>query len=170
MKRESRFDPGAVSDAGACGLMQIMPETAHGIGSAKPVNGECPDRLFDPATNMELGQKYVRVLAGTPMIGNNLLLLLASYNGGPANVAHWLESHDRKDPLLFLESMPVRETRDYVQNVLMHYWTYRVRLAEPENSVAQLARGEWPRYALNDGSGLRQAKASAVEELASASK
>jgi soluble lytic murein transglycosylase-like protein len=150
MKRESQFDPAAVSQSGACGLMQIMPNTAHLISHENKAGRRCPDRLFDPATNMELGQKYVRVLAGSPMIGNNLVLLLAAYNGGPGNLAHWLDGEDRSDPLLFLESLPMRETHDYVQQVLMHYWMYRSRLAEPETSVAQLARGEWPRYALND--------------------
>jgi soluble lytic murein transglycosylase-like protein len=168
MKRESKFDPDAVSQSGACGLMQIMPSTAHQIANENTIGGECSDRLFDPATNMELGQKYVRVLAGQPMIGDNLLLLLAAYNGGPGNVAHWLDGEAHNDPLLFLESLPVRETRDYVQQVLMHYWMYRSRLAEPETSVAQLARGEWPRYALRDNgvAGQQQAQSSQIVEVA----
>jgi soluble lytic murein transglycosylase len=166
MKRESQFDPEAVSQRGACGLMQIMPSTAHQIANEN-TSSDCSDRLFDPAINMELGQKYVRVLAGQPMIGDNLMLLLAAYNGGPGKVAHWLDGEDRTDPLLFLESMPIRETHDYVQQVLMHYWMYRSRLAEPENSVAQLARGEWPRYTLHD-TGLAELRRAQALELASA--
>ncbi|MDE2030451.1 MAG: lytic transglycosylase domain-containing protein, partial [Alphaproteobacteria bacterium] len=151
MKRESQFDPDATSQRGACGLMQIMPSTARGISSgiAHTKRGACPARLFDPATNIALGQKYVRVLSNQPAIGNNLMLLLTAYNGGPGNLAHWLGSTDNNDPLLFMESLPVRETRDYVQQVLLHYWMYRSRLAEPEISVAQLANGKWPRYALH---------------------
>ena len=170
MKRESQFDPEAISQSGACGLMQIMPSTARQIANdnhAGKASANCPDRLFDPATNMEMGQKYVRVLAGQPMIGDNLLLLLAAYNGGPGNLARWMDGDNRSDPLLFIESLPARETHDYVQAVLLHYWMYRSRLAEPETTAAQLAHGEWPRYALRDD-GMKRADAPQSLELASA--
>ena len=167
IRHESQFDPDAVSSQGACGLMQIMPETARLIDNNNTNSRHCADRLFEPAVNMELGQKYVRVLSDEPAIGNNLLLLLAAYNGGPGNLNRWLDNADLKDPLFFIESLPIRETRDYVQQVLLHYWMYRARLAEPETSVAQLARGEWPRYALHDESVTRQASAAQALEVAS---
>jgi soluble lytic murein transglycosylase-like protein len=146
--------------------MQIMPSTARLIANDNGSSRRCSAMLFDPATNMEMGQKYVRVLSGEPMIGDNLLLLLAAYNGGPGNVQHWLDGDDRKDPLLFIESLPMRETRDYVQQVLLQYWMYRARLSEPETTAAQLARGEWPRCALRD-TGIQHADAQHFE-LASA--
>jgi soluble lytic murein transglycosylase-like protein len=105
--------------------------------------------MLDPAYNMALGQKYVRHLAGQPMIGDNLLLLLAAYNCGPGKLARWMDERTN-DPLLFIESLPARETRDYVQQVLIQYWTYRARLAEPQTSLTQLAHGEWPRTTLRD--------------------
>jgi soluble lytic murein transglycosylase-like protein len=153
MRHESQFDPEAVSQRGACGLMQIMPSTARLISNENKIGrgaANCPDSLFDPTANLDMGQKYVRVLAGQPMIGDNLLLLLAAYNGGPGNLARWLDGDNRADPLLFVESLPIRETRDYVQQVLLQYWMYRSRLSEPETTAAQLARGQWPRYALRD--------------------
>ncbi len=170
IRHESQFDPDAVSGSGACGLMQIMPSTARGMDgvTAKHAGNHCPDPLFDPATNMEMGQRYVRTLADQPMIGDNLLLLLAAYNGGPGNVAHWLDDSDRKDPLLFLESLPLRETHDYVQQVMLQYWMYRTRLAEPENSAAQLANGQWPRYALRD-TGTRHAETATSKNVKVAS-
>jgi hypothetical protein len=87
------------------------------------------------------------------------LLLLAAYNGGPGKLAHWMHEDDRKtkhpvshrrifekeDPLLFLESMPLRQTHDYVEQVLIHYWYYRARLGESEDSLTELVHGEWPR-------------------------
>jgi hypothetical protein len=94
----------------------------------------------------------VKHLASQPMIGDNLLLLLAAYNSGPNKLARWVDNDNRKDPLLFIESLPVRETRDYVQQVLIYYWNYRARLAEPETSLTQLAHGEWPRTTLRDDS------------------
>lgn len=167
IRHESQFDPEAVSGRGACGLMQIMPSTARDLANDNQPGRDCPDRLFDPSTNMDMGQKYVRVLAGQPMIGDNLLLLLAAYNGGPGNLAHWLDGDDRADPLLFVETLPIRETRDYVQQVLLQYWMYRARLSEPETSVAQLAHGQWPRYALGDEGMQRDASEQNVEMLAS---
>ena len=167
MRHESLFDPEAVSQRGACGLMQIMPSTARQISNenrAERASFDCPDRLFDPATNMDMGQKYVRVLAGQPMIGDNLLLLLAAYNGGPGNLAHWLDGDDRADPLLFVESLPLRETRDYVQQVLMQYRMYRARLSEPETAIVQLAHGKWPRYALRDDT--QKLELASIEPLA----
>ncbi|MDR3450618.1 MAG: lytic transglycosylase domain-containing protein [Alphaproteobacteria bacterium] len=162
IKHESQFDPTAVSPRGACGLMQLMPATASRIDETNDYR-TCSDHLADPAVNMELGQRYVRLLAGQPMIGDNLLLLLAAYNGGPGNLAHWMEGggmegSDASDPLLFIESLPVSETRNYVQQVLLQYWMYRSRLNEPETSVAQLAHGQWPRYALGTAA-VRQAAA-----------
>jgi len=145
---ESRFDPEAVSVRGARGLMQIMPATAM-IMDGKA--GWTAAKLSDPEYNLELGQKYVRHLASQPAIGDNLLLLLAAYNGGPAKVARWLEAHKMKnggkkpDPLLFIETIPQRETRNYITAVLSHYWAYRTRLGEPLEGLRHLAEGKWPR-------------------------
>ncbi|HEU0117784.1 MAG TPA: lytic transglycosylase domain-containing protein [Alphaproteobacteria bacterium] len=150
MRRESQFDPTAVSYQGACGLMQIMPATANLIADDNvTASGSCSQRLMNPSFNIALGQKYVMRLAGVPGIGDNLLLILAAYNSGPGKMAHWADGN-AGDPLFFLESMPVRETRDYVQHVLIHYWSYRARLSEPQTSLAQLAHGEWPRVAMNE--------------------
>ncbi len=85
-----------------------------------------------------LGQSYVKRFVARPatMIGDNLLFLLAAYNSGPeASLANWVDSSTSKDPLLFIESLPVRETRDYIQQVLVHYWMYHDRLGQPETSL-----------------------------------
>ncbi|MDD4617325.1 MAG: lytic transglycosylase domain-containing protein, partial [Alphaproteobacteria bacterium] len=135
MRHESQFDPEAISVRGACGLMQIMPATARHIDKLpvkRAANANCAHRLFDPETNVEMGQRYVQALSGTPMIGNNLVYLLAAYNGGPGNLARWMGSADKSDPLLFIESLPVRETRDYVQQILLHFSMYKARLSQPE--------------------------------------
>ncbi len=166
MRHESRFDPSAISPRGACGLMQIMPSTARAISNdahARASGSPCPKHLLDPETNMAMGQKYVRILSEQPWIGDNLLFLLAAYNGGPGNLSRWLEGTDRNDPLFFIESLPVRETRDYVQQVLVQYWMYRSRLSQPETTLAQLAHGEWPRYAVNGDRLIKQADAQGAE-------
>nr|MDP9127294.1 lytic transglycosylase domain-containing protein [Pseudomonadota bacterium] len=168
-RRESFFNPEAVSGRGACGLMQLMPNTANLVAHQKVDNGDCSGRLLDPSYNMALGQTYVRRLASEPMIGTNLLFLLTAYNSGPGKLAHWKADGKLGDPLVFIESLPVHETRNYVQQVMMHYWTYRARLAEPVTSMAQLAKGEWPRYALRDETFVARAKTGRAEAFAVAS-
>jgi soluble lytic murein transglycosylase-like protein len=161
IRHESQFDPMAVSSQGACGLMQLMPATAalmSGTSSKRGKGGGCPDAFFDPATNIGLGQNYVRHLADQPMIGDNLLLLLAAYNGGPGRLSQRTGTEVDADPLLFMESLPAQETHDYVQQVLIQYWTYRARLHQPLKSLDQMAHGEWPRYALHDTGPTREAQ------------
>jgi len=153
-RHESQFDPDAVSARGARGLMQIMPDTAEGMAETQDAQAE--DKLFDPAFNMALGQKYVRHLAARPQIGDNLLLLLAAYNCGPNKVARWKQARNTHDALLFMEGLPLRETRNYITRVLPHYWAYRARFAEPLTSLRQMAEGQWPRANLKD-SGTKQA-------------
>ena len=155
MRHQSLFDPEAVSGRGACGLLQVMPATAklvtaQGVKTGDDAEG-CPASLLDPATNMTLGQNYVKKLSRHALIGDNLVLLLAAYNGGPNRLPRWIDADTKKDPLLFIESLPLHETRDYVRQVLVHYGMYRARLSQPNAALAQLARGQWPHYVLNDG-------------------
>lgn len=163
MRHESQFDPLAVSNRGACGLMQLMPATAERMNGMRRqhVGGECPDQLFDPVTNLGLGQRYVRQLAGQPRIGDNLLLLLAAYNGGPGRLSQRTDTGAGADPLLFIESLPAQETHDYVQQVMIQYWSYRARLRQPLKSLDQLARGQWPHFALYDVEPSREASIAA---------
>ena len=160
-RHESLFDPAAVSSRGAQGLMQIMPKTAQGIEEDKAIVQK--EKLLDPSYNMALGQKYVQTLSAIPQIGNNLMKLLAAYNGGPAKTISWASGKDGADPLLFLESIPNRETRSYVARVLPHYWAYRARLGKPIASMRQLAEGKWPTVTLNEETSLRIASVDAVK-------
>ena len=81
-----------------------------------------------------------------PSIGDNLIYLAAAYNAGPARVLRWQETLPGDDPLLFLESIPMREPRAYVKKVLTNLWTYRARFGQPQLSLEALARGRWPTY------------------------
>ncbi len=165
MRHESQFDPQAVSDRGACGLMQLLPGTAKLMADSVAA-ADCSGKLLDPSFNMMVGQKYMLHLAGQPMIGDNLLLILAAYNSGPTNLSHWMDDdraaarknkhaaavvrhfdYEKEDPLFFLESLPFRQTHDYVEQVMIHYWGYRARLDENEASLTDLANGKWPKMA-----------------------
>jgi soluble lytic murein transglycosylase-like protein len=142
-RTESNFDATMISSAGARGLMQIMPETASFVmGSARAAS-----MLSDPEYNLYLGQRYVSYLATHEAVGGNLLRLLASYNSGPNGFGKWSGGvRDNGDPLLFIEAIPVDETRAYVPRVLTYTWIYAARMHLPAPSLDELAAGAWPVY------------------------
>ena len=143
--QESQFRLGAVSPAGARGLMQLMPATAKMVARHK---GEAaPTTLDDPATSLEYGQSYLEELADNAGTGGLLPKVIAAYNAGPNNVALWnLRPQVQNDPLLFIESIPFAETRNYVAIVLRNYWMYQRQAGAETTSLAALAKGEWPRF------------------------
>ena len=144
---ESNFDAAAVSPAGARGLMQIMPGTARFLAGLAEDSERLP-ALHDPAVNLSLGQRYLNFLAATDIVGGDKLRLLASYNTGPGAFSRWgATMRDQGDPFLFLEAIPVDETRAFVPRVLAHTWLYAHRLGLPTPSLDELAAGAWPRYA-----------------------
>ncbi|MDH3228995.1 MAG: lytic transglycosylase domain-containing protein [Alphaproteobacteria bacterium] len=150
MRQESNFKTNAKSHAGARGLMQLMPGTA-GFISGRRYRGWRSDKLYDPELNVTLGQKYMVHLLETPSIDGSLFLAVAAYNGGPGNLRRWLSRVDfRDDPLLFIESIPKRETRIYVERVLTNFWLYRDRLGQPRPSLEDVVAGDWPVYSALD--------------------
>jgi soluble lytic murein transglycosylase-like protein len=148
-RQESNFNPRAVSPAGARGLMQIMPATASYVARDPSLrNGNGAQRLHDPGLSLELGQRYLLYLARHETVGDDLIRLLVAYNAGPGNLSRWLPSNGhRDDPFLFIESLPVPETRVYVRRVLAHSWIYASRLGLPAPSLDALAAGQFPRFA-----------------------
>jgi soluble lytic murein transglycosylase len=147
MRQESRFDPTARSGAGARGLMQLMPSTATYVADKLTTDiGRKPD-LYEPETNMTLGQHYVRYLLDQKGIENDLILTIAAYNAGPGNIESWRKRLSGvKDPVLFIESLPVGETRNFAKQVLTNYWIYQRRLGQPLPSLQAIAEGRWPVY------------------------
>lgn len=150
MRQESNFKTMAKSRAGARGLMQLMPGTA-GFISGHRYRGWRREKLYDPELNLTLGQKYIRYLLESPSIDGNLFYAVAAYNGGPGNLRKWLRTIDhRGDPLLFIESIPRRETRIYVERVLTNFWLYRDRLDQARPSLQDVVAGDWPVYSALD--------------------
>lgn len=168
MRQESQFVPHVQSYAGAVGLMQLMPATAHamaertGVALEKRDKQRVRDALADPEINMALAQEYVTLLMNDDRIKGSLLMLAAAYNGGPGALQRAQSSPElRKDPLLFLESIPSRQTRVFTQRVLANYWIYRQRLGQASPDLDALAAGEWPTYTALDStpeSGRRHAE------------
>jgi len=150
MRQESAFNPKARSWAGAMGLMQLMPGTARLVTTRF-----LPDRAgmnpYDPGYNVSMGQQYIFHLMSEGSIDNNLVRSVAAYNGGPGNVARWDSSLGAlHDPMLYIASIPLNETRDFVQRVLANYWMYQLRFGQPTPSLDQIAAHDWPRYVAQD--------------------
>ncbi len=146
VRQESKFEMRVTSSSDARGLMQLMPATA--AGTMKDTTLDNPGtkaKLFDPAFNLSVGQRYVQKMYSFVEPDGNLFHLVIAYNGGPGNLQKWLKEVEyRGDPLLFIESIPSRETRGYVERVVANYWIYQDRLGEAKTTLDQTARGEWP--------------------------
>jgi soluble lytic murein transglycosylase-like protein len=147
MRQESAFNTRAKSHAGARGLMQLMPGTA-GYMARKRFRGWRKNKLYDPGLNLQLGQKYLGYLLQHETVNGNILMMVAAYNGGPGNLAKWQRRILKltKDPLLFIESMPSRETRDFVERVISNFWIYRDRFGQTVPTLDAIAAGRIPIY------------------------
>ena len=147
IRQESGFNPEAKSWAGALGLMQLMPRTASFVGRDRRLRGSRRHVLYQPKINLELGQKYIEMLLAESSIKGRLFLLAAAWNGGPGNLNKWRRQIKHlDDPLFFIESIPSRETRNFIERVLANLWIYRDRLGQPMPSLDAIAAGEWPVY------------------------
>jgi soluble lytic murein transglycosylase len=156
---ESNFDAAAVSGAGAHGMMQLMPETAGMTGSLVSVSG-----LQDAGQNLQIGQAYLAYLAQPAIAGDDLLRVLASYNAGPNAVQRWALPSDT-DPLMFLEIIPVGETRQFVQRALTNLWSYADRFGMQTPSLDAMAAGVWPPFSQETGAVPRSRFQQAVVRL-----
>ncbi len=147
IRKESRFDSFArAGSSGATGLMQLLPSTATYIDSQN-YKGQNRYKLFDPETNITLGHRYVHHLLGLSEVKGNMFKLLVGYNAGPGNLRRWWREYKHKDdPLLFIETIPVSETRQFVEYVMTSYWLYRLRYGLPVPSLQAVSSGQWPIY------------------------
>ncbi len=147
MHQESLFNKNAKSYRGAMGLMQIMPSTAKYISSDKQVKRNNSNILKNPEINIAVGQEYIEYLLKLKSVNNNLIFLTAAYNGGPGNLQKWQEKINYlDDPLFFMESIPSRETRWFIEKVLTKYWIYKNKAGLESQSLILLASGKNPIY------------------------
>ena len=148
-RQESRFQPAALSKAGARGVMQIMPQTAVTITHDRSLAGSNKERLDDPIYSLTLGQNYLLDLIERQ--NGDLFSIAAAYNAGEGNLSKWqaLREGDT-DPLLFIETIPLAETRDYIKRVMTNMWMYRRRLGQATTGLDDAAAGAWPTYTQTD--------------------
>ncbi len=147
MRRESAFDTRAESHAGARGLMQLMPSTANSVADGERFRGKTLKRLLEPELNLTLGRNYLRLLLDKDVVAGDLLNLAIAYNAGAGRLRRWSSKvRHMGDRLLFIESLPTKETRVFVEHVLTNIWAYRARLGQQRPSLAALAAGQTPLY------------------------
>ena len=128
-RQESAMDVEARSPVGARGIMQIMPSTAKYTARKYQLSYRGTSELYEVGKNIEIGSHYLKGLL--EQYDNNRIFAFAAYNAGPHRVKTWRNRTQGKlDAYAFIEAIPFKETRGYVQNILMFETYYRDLLGE----------------------------------------
>ena len=122
IKAESGFSESAVSEAGAVGLMQLMPSTAQFVCEQNQIEYRA-ERLKDGKYNVMLGCIYLNYLLSRFADDT---CVLAAYNAGEGIVGTWLKNAEYSDDGLHLKSVPYPETERYVKKVLKYQKIYAI--------------------------------------------
>jgi len=144
IRQESHFSAASVSQAGAVGLMQLMPSTAAQVAAKEGLPEVAAEDLKDPRTNLRLG---VRHLAGLAVkFRYDWARVLAGYNAGPEAVKKWAGRGPSADTDEFVESIAFPETQNYVKKVLFNWSRYRELYGGSLQAkrYASPGRAEWP--------------------------
>jgi soluble lytic murein transglycosylase len=120
-RQESAFRPHVKSYAGALGLMQLMPQTGFMVAKTINMNLRNHNDILDINNNVKLGSKYLQLMLDRY---KNLVVATAAYNAGPGRVQKWLPNHDISADI-WVEIIPFKDTREYVQNVMAHTVIYQ---------------------------------------------
>lgn len=122
MREESRFDTQARSQAGALGLMQLMPQTAYAIDKKVNLNIKSHEHILDIRANISLGSYYITSLLKE---FGSLPPAIAAYNAGEDVVRKWQKAGNYKSFDEFIEDIPYEETKNYTKRVITTYFEYR---------------------------------------------
>ena len=131
-RQESEFNVGAVSKAGARGLLQLMPATAREIARRNDIVYEAERLTSDAAYNATLGAHFLG--EQIERFNGSYILTFAGYNAGPRRSKEWISKYGDprgksiEDVVEWIEHIPFSETRNYVQRVMENYQVYKVRL------------------------------------------
>jgi len=134
MRQESRFTPSAKSDAGAAGLMQIMPSTARWAANKLGLKSYHKSLIHQLDTNLRLGTYYMKSVLSQSE--NNPVLASAAYNAGPLRALQW-RGDQPLEGAIYTETIPYEETRDYVKKVMSNTAYYAVQFGDPPHSLKQ---------------------------------
>jgi len=122
IRQESEFNPNAVSNKNALGLMQLLPRVGRTLARQEKLRHFSAPQLFTPAINLKLGTRYFREMVD--QFGGSEYAL-AAYNAGDDRVKDWQGAGKYRDVEEFVESIPFTETREYVEAILRNANVYR---------------------------------------------
>lgn len=128
IREESRFEPQALSRSKAHGLMQIIPSTGKILAQKLEITPFRKSKMYESQTNIKMGTYYLANLI--KRFNGNVFLAVAGYNGGPVRVKKWVDEWfdgdlSKVDIDEFVQRIPIRETRNYVQKVMGSYYEYK---------------------------------------------
>jgi soluble lytic murein transglycosylase len=118
MRQESSFQTNVRSSAGALGLMQLMPATARKIAIKQKISLKNNQAILVPSINIQLGTAYLREMLNR--FNNNHLLATAAINAGATHAERWRKKYGCFPPDIWIELIPLTQTRDYVRHVLSY--------------------------------------------------
>jgi soluble lytic murein transglycosylase len=128
IRQESEFNPNAVSNKNALGLMQLLPRVGKGVAKQEKLKHFNPTQLFNPSVNIQLGTRYFRTMVDQ---FGGFEYALAAYNAGDDRVRDWQGAGKYRDVQEFVESIPFTETREYVQAIMRNANVYRQLYGSP---------------------------------------
>ncbi|MEX2488670.1 MAG: transglycosylase SLT domain-containing protein [Pseudomonadales bacterium] len=143
-RQESAFMPDAKSSAGALGVMQLMPRTADLVARDVAIGSVSRHDLIDPGVNIHLGSAYLGNLLRR--FKQNRIFATAAYNAGPSRVDKWLDPSLPMD--VWIETIPYRETREYVQSVLIFGAIYNHRLQYDQPMIFANEKADFSSHAI----------------------
>ncbi|MCO5159797.1 MAG: lytic transglycosylase domain-containing protein [Mesorhizobium sp.] len=144
-RQESEFKVGAISGAGAQGLLQLLPDTAKEMAKKAGMPFSKVLLTTDPGYNATLGSEFLSEQLGR--FSGSYVLTFAGYNAGPRRAQDWIKRYGdpRGKPVEevvdWIERIPFTETRHYVQRVMENYQVYKMRLTGTFDIVADLVEG-----------------------------
>jgi soluble lytic murein transglycosylase len=123
IRQETEFNPGAVSNKNAWGLMQLLPAVGRALAKDEGLRHFQTSELLDPATNIRLGTLYLKQTLDK--FGGQPEYAFAAYNAGDDRVIDWQSVGNYHGIEEFVESIPFSETREYVEAILRNEQIYR---------------------------------------------
>lgn len=144
-RQESEFNVAAISNAGARGLLQLMPATAKSVASRNNINFTAQKLTTDAAYNATLGSFFLA--EQLDRFEGSYVLTIAGYNAGPARAMQWVKKYgdprgkSLEEVIDWIERIPYSETRNYVQRVMENYQVYKTRLTGKSDIRADLIYG-----------------------------
>lgn len=141
VRSESVFVEDIRSPAGALGLMQVMPATGAMVARKMGLRGHSRNKLLTAEYNILIGSRYLRDMYD--MFNGNLVYATAAYNAGPHRVVQW----DRRSPCaaadVWIETIPFKETKQYVKRVLLYSSVYDWLAQRPVARVRDRVGKHW---------------------------